>query len=165
MEYFDPIAPQKRRPTLVTVLAVLTFIGSGLNFLVFFFLSLSSDIIPAMIEAVENIGMPDEYIQIYMDMANIQNWQFLLMALSYGIAIFGATLMLKMKKMGYHFYIASQILIFCLSNFLLGGPFKMGIMGVIGSLLFILLYGLNYKQMEPKKEEESDENPNKWGEY
>lgn len=162
MEYYNPFEPQRKRPSMLTVLAILTFIGSGLNFLTYLFLSLSTGFIPAMIEAIQNLGYPDEFTQVYEEMANVANWLFLLLALTYALAIVGAAIMLKLNKIGFHLYITSQILLFCISNLLIGGNFKMGILSVVLSLIFILLYGLNYKYMKSGNKQEPDDFPEEW---
>ena len=162
MEYVNPLEPQKKRPTMLTVLPILTFIGSGLSFIVFFFLSFSTDYMAIIVEALENRGQPDNLIEVYRQMIGIPGSNFLLLSLCYAIAIIGAALMMRLNKIGFHLYIVSQILLFCFSNFLLGGPFKMGTMGILWSVLFIVLYGLNYKFMNKKNPEEGFGNEEKW---
>lgn len=158
MEYLTPPEQQKKAPPMLIVLAVLTFIGSGLNALIWFFLSFSSEYIPVMIEIAKNMSLSEDMVRAYEQLEAIAGWKFLILALIYALAVIGAALMLKLKKLGFHFYIISQILLFCCCNFIIGGDFKMDITGIIGSLMFILLYGTFYKFMDgPDKMEIEDD--------
>ena len=160
MEYFNPYDNRPKRPTILTVLPILTFIGSGLSFLTFIFLALAADLLPSVIEMMENSGMPDVSINIYKQMLDIPAWHFLLMAGTYALAVVGAAMMMALNKIGYHIYIISQILLFCVCNLLIGEPFNVGTFGIFCAILFIALYGTAYKHMKKSKPEEREWNEN-----
>jgi len=164
MEYIDPYNNRPKRPTILTVLPILTFIGSGASFFYYIFLSMASDFIPMFIETMENAGSPQAYIDVYVQlqeqMLGIPSWQFLAMAGTSVFAIVGAALMMSLNKIGYHIYIISQILLFCVCNLVMGGFFKMNIFGIFFAILFIALYGTAYKYMKKPQPEEREWNEN-----
>lgn len=147
MEYLSPYEPRKKRPTLLTVLAILTFIGSGFFFLTYVIMAFSQDMWPAVIETMQNMGQPDTVIEVYEQFAVIPGTKYLLVAIAHALAIVGAALMLKLNKIGFHIYVASQILLFCVRNFIIGGVLKIGTLGILEIVLFIVLYAINYKYM------------------
>lgn len=159
MEYCTP-EESKQRPTMLTVLAILTFIGSGFYTLVWFFLSFSTDMLPVMIETLRTMGQPEELIGIYAQLAEVPSWKFLCLSATYALAVIGAAFMMKLNKIGYHIYIVSQILLFCCSNFLMGDPFAMGFTSISWSLIFIMLYGMHYKIMKKPGEQDNDQEYN-----
>ncbi len=167
MEYFSEYETVKKRPTLLTLLCILTFIGSGYLFLTFLFLSFSTDLIPQMLEVLQNMNYPEESMKLLEQMAGVAGWKFLMLSFSYALAVIGAALMLKLNKIGFHLYIISQILLFCCKNLLIGGALKMGFFAIAWSLFFIILFGLFYKLMIPKENEEINPEPDdddKWNE-
>ncbi|MBO7629076.1 MAG: hypothetical protein J6S87_03910, partial [Bacteroidales bacterium] len=62
----------------------------------------------------------------------------------------GAALMLKLRKEGLHVYVISQLLIFALLSFLIGGALKPSIDRILWTITFILLYYLQLKRSHVK---------------
>jgi hypothetical protein len=73
-------------------------------------------------------------------------WQFYLLAFFCATSITGAVYMLKMKRIGYHIYVISQLAQMCIGQFLIGEYFKPNFFGLFITLLFIGLYTIYYKK-------------------
>jgi len=149
------------RPALLTVLCVLTFIGSGLGVmgnLMSMFISPFMDFLePSMFnEAFQQLGNNpgDKFVEEMLNVAilamenifTISLLKFIFSALS----IVGALYMFKMKKIGFYIYITAQV------GFLTIGPIILGWNLMVSmsiffsgffSLLFIALYAINLKHM------------------
>ena len=128
------------RPVLITVLLILTFIGSGMSAVSFLFVSLSYDEVMRIIK------------DIYSDFPGVElilsakKSYFTIGFFLYTISFMGAILMWKSKKIGFHFYTAAQIFLLILPmttipNF----PFSILSVAVTGA--FILAYSTNLRQM------------------
>jgi len=161
----NPFNTEKTRPTFLTVLCILTFVGSGFSLLSSLmsiatskiasssgFMSLIYD---AMNQSMEEI--PEAMVNI-META----MQMAAKAIEYGVAIgitnailyaasiYGAILMFNLKKKGFYLYSAAQILLLFVMPVIIG--FNLfTIMGMMFSLIFttafIIMYGVNTKQM------------------
>ena len=154
-------AHPKPRPILLTVLCVLTFIGSGFgvfaNLIAMFaapFLELFQT--SMLDEAFSHLGNNpgDEFVKQALDMALLVIDNFLGITLSkfifYALSLVGAIMMFRMKKIGFYLYIVAQI------GFLFIGPIFLGWNMFVSSalffsgffsILFIALYGINLKHM------------------
>ena len=159
MEYFSEYEQVKKRPTFLTVLCILTFIGSGYLFLLFLFFSFSTDLIPQMIEILQNMNYPQEAVSLLEQMAGVAGWKFLILSFSYALAVVGAAFMLKLNKVGFHLYIVSQILLFCCKNILIGGDLKMNVLAIGWSIFVIVLFGIFYPLMIKKHAPEINPEP------
>ncbi len=117
-----------QRPTFLTVLCILTFIGSGL-----FGILLN-------LFAIFGIGALNSFMSSYGGTGvetSILN-SVLILVFS-AASIYGAILMWQLKKMGFYIYVAAQVLIVA---------FGWSIIALIFAVLFIILYYLNLKAME-----------------
>ena len=134
-----PSEPQKR-PDLLTVLCILTFIGSGLSFFSYFMFSLSFDSISTVLSESE-IDLPG--IEMIM---NTPISFYYSGTLLFGVSLYGAIKMWNLKKVGFHLYTASQILLVILQTIYLsnyGFPY----LSVFITAIFIYLYARNLKFM------------------
>jgi len=139
----------EKRPVGLTVLAILTFLGSGLMLFSYFVVFAMYDVLPEMM-----LNMGDIYgeamsasIQQSIDMiTNVSRSSFLLATLPYLLAIVGAGFMLAMRKIGFHLYVVAQILILALSMILLKEDFS--IMGLFLSIAFVGLYAIFFKRLK-----------------
>ena len=122
-----PEANVKQRPTFLTVLCILTFIGSGLGVL---FNLLGIFGLGALTGFLAKYGGAD------ID-SGILN-PILMLIFSAG-SLYGAIMMWSLKKLGFYLYVAAQVLIVA---------FGWSIMALIFAALFIVLYGLNLKHLE-----------------
>lgn len=150
MDPFNENKP-KRSPWLL-VLAVLTFIFSGISFLVYFMLSFTSGLMPSVVEMYENMGMPSESIEIMQKMVEVPSWQYLLLSLGFALAVVGAALMLKINKIGFHLYVIAQIWQFVMCNLVIKGFMTMNWFSILTTILVIVCYWLLMREALENKE-------------
>ncbi len=125
-------ANANQRPTFLTVLCILTFIGSGLGILGSLFLVLGMG---AILGALGSLGG-----------AATGGTAYAVIGLILSIAsLVGAIQMWKLKKTGFYIYTAANVIGILLPVF-----FGLGFsaIGAIIPVLFIVLYGLNLKHMK-----------------
>ncbi len=154
------VHPQPR-PILLTILCILTFIGSGLgvlgNLMGMFAAPFLEFFQPSMFDEIFNqLGNNpgDEFARQAMDMALLAIDNFLGITLTkfifYALSLVGAIMMFQMKKIGFYLYVGAQI------GFLFIGPVFLGwnlfvsmalLFSGFFSLLFIALYAINFKHM------------------
>ena len=162
-----------RSPWLV-VLAVLTFINSGFSFLHYFVQSISSQLMPSIIEMYEKMeGIPDETIEMLKAMADVPSWQFFVLSLGFVLAIVGAAMMLKVNKVGFHLYVIAQIWQFVMFNLVIKGVLAMDVISIIITVMVIFFYwfllkdalankewlenNTNYEEVKDEEEDDDDE--------
>jgi hypothetical protein len=168
MENFPQVAEPKKRPDFLTVLCILTFLGSGLGIFNNLTKYVNSDIISSVAkEAIdmskENIDsagstesgkkLADKLLSGASDLMNPAKLKqnYLLSMISNAITLLGAFLMFRLKKIGYWTYVAgivvlvaTPLIIFGAGNILsLGMTLGLGFVGI----LFIVLYSLNLKHL------------------
>ena len=131
----------KKRPALLTVLCILSFIGSGLSVLVWLLLAVGIgsflgflDSIPGFSEAMTGSGAG---LGVGLMILNL--------VLNAG-TLTGAILMWQLKKLGFWIYSGAFVLQFIVPIIFMSGKF--GIFGFIIMALFITLYALNLKHMK-----------------
>lgn len=117
------------RPGMLTALCILTFIGSGLNLLFSLLLLVLSGTISALLADIPGFGEA---------MAALPVWKLILLVLLAATSLYGAITMWKLKKMGFYIYAGAQVVMLAIS---------FGILGLIFTVLFIVLYYLNMKHM------------------
>ena len=130
-----------KRPGLVTVLCILSFIGSGLGVLFSLLGLIGVGALASVLEKVPGVG---EALAGSGAGAGI-GYVALNLVLNAG-TLFGAIMMWKMKKMGFWIYAGSYLLQFILPMILFSGRFS--IFGLIIMAAFIVLYGINMKKMD-----------------
>ncbi len=155
-------AGQAKRPTLLTVLCILTFIGSGFGALsdlrTFFTADAVADATAMQMEqsmdAMEQLGGSSFFSELMA--ASQEALPYLkpisgincLLAL---LSLFGAICMFRLRKVGFYFYTGAQLLmLFVTPAFIgFGGTVMMTLaVGAVFTLLFIILYSLNLKYMK-----------------
>ena len=139
----------EKRPGGLTVLAILTFLGSGLMLFSYFVVFATYDIMPdKMLQMGESFGEPmrTTYQQVADMITGTSRNSFLLVALPYLLSIVGAGFMLAMRKIGFHLYVASQVLILPLSMILLKEDFSIG--SLLLSVAFVGLYAIFFKKLK-----------------
>lgn len=146
MEELTP-APQPettaKRTNLLTLLCILTFIGSGMN----------------MVSSLFIAGFYDYFTEVAKVLAEKFNWPgieamlevrpafFLISGLFYASTIAGAVLMFRLKKVGFHIYTISQILLILAPMYFMNlrGPV---FLDILFSGTFVLLYATQLKTMK-----------------
>lgn len=163
---------EQKRPTFLTVLCILTFIGSGFGILsaLIGFTGIN-DIESSMRNAQMGAGDPvAQAILNDLDIAGmqaIQNWANILSLLASALCLSGALVMWRLKKFGFVLYVAGHAATIFGSYIALGLMEKMaeimpvqavgGVMQTMGAVVmvvtvllsigFIIMYGVNLKAM------------------
>ena len=131
-----------QRPRLLTVICILTFVGSGMNLIssivIFLFFDTFKIVAANLAKSLNLPGM-----EMLIEGPSIF---FAATALIYAVAITGALLMWQLRKLGFHVYTISQILLVIapMYFFKLPGP---GVTDILLAGSFILLYSMNLKTM------------------
>lgn len=133
-----------KRPTFLTVLCILTFIGSGfsaisnLSWIVFY---------DSFLDIIAQ-NPSDLFQEVYDTIINTSRWLFAVDLILYISSIIGAVFMLKLNKIGFHIYTISNVLLVLTPVFFTEnqGVNFLGLMFVTAP--FILLYGLHLKHMK-----------------
>lgn len=110
-EQQQPI-PNEAGPNLILlkILCVITFVGSGLGFISYGIIGLIHDLFSSNLSLI-----PDEQNRELIGMLlSAGRMFFFLNALLYVASLAGAILLWRMKKMGFHLYTASQLLLLIL---------------------------------------------------
>jgi hypothetical protein len=132
----------QKRPVLLTVLCILTFIGSGLNLL-------SSVLITVFFNAFQVVAedISKAFDLPAMDMLlNAPPAYFLVSSLLYALSGAGSLEMWKLRKRGFHMYAISQVLLIMMPMYF----FKLmapSFADIIFSGIFVMLYSVNLKHM------------------
>jgi hypothetical protein len=131
----------KKRPALLTVLCILSFIGSGLSVLVWLLLTVGVGSFLGFLENVPGFseGMTGSGAGLGVGL------MLLNLVLNAG-TLAGAIMMWQLKKLGFWIYSGAFVLQFLVPIIFMSGKF--GIFGFIIMALFITLYALNLKHMK-----------------
>jgi len=138
----------EKRPTGLTVLCILTFIGSGFMLLAYFIsFALHDMILEQMLMLAETMSEPlnETYENAANTFAKTSQASFLLLMIPYLFSLVGAGIMLNMRKIGFHLYVVGQILVLGLPMLVLKNDFSP--FGLILALLFVALYAIFFKKM------------------
>jgi len=156
--YYDvnnPFEPKKRRPVFLTVLCILTFIGSGINVLSYTAWALMGD-------SMASMQMPfqmEQAQEMISRMTEVAAWKYGIIVLLYLGSIFGAVMMLFMKKLGFHIYAVVQSILLFLPSYFIFDHVVPDIFSFIITATFIILYGIYYKKMSWSFNEETHTDP------
>lgn len=133
-----------KRPQLLSILCVLTFISSGLGIITSILTPMMSD---KLVEFM--VSMPSYEQNLTQEGLIIlkAGWGYYMISLALiSGSLTGAIYMWKLKKIGFHFYTIANIILFCLPSLILGLNFDL--IGLVMPGVFIGLYALNLKYME-----------------
>lgn len=168
MENLDEVNVQsKSRPTFLTVLCILTFVGAGIGFLgaVYGLATIQSTIaqLEQSRDSLSELGSTfgDDFNDIMASQIEVTKKYGLISAIlntvGNGLCLLGAFWMWSLKKNGFYVYIIGQILPLIASFGLMGGMdlgmfagLAVGAM-IVGAMIpvaFIIMYGLNLKHMK-----------------
>ncbi len=138
-----------KRPDFLTVLCILTFIGSGISLLSQFFSFALYDTISGLFLQMGST-MGGEFEKIYTEAADLfvsmPRYYFIILALVYIISLTGAILMFKLRRIGFHIYVVSQLLLLGLPLLIIHASFN--IFNLLFSLMFVLFYARFLKIMK-----------------
>lgn len=123
---------ENKRPTFLTVLCILTFIGSGLGTLTYLLMTVGMGSLMSYLGSFGGgaLGGGTTFFAIGTVLA--------------AASLYGAIMMWKLKKMGFYIYAAANVIAILLPLFF-GIPFTA--FGAIVPVVFIVLYGLNLKAL------------------
>jgi len=133
---FFPDKPQ--RPTLLTVICILSFIGSGLSGITMFMVFASFEEIAPMLQELSS-GIPG--MELF---ARATKNFFLAGAVLNLFSYIGINLMWRMKKAGFHFYTGAQVLLLLLPMIYIQ-DYPLPLLDGIITALFIGLYAKHYR--------------------
>ncbi|MDR1755915.1 MAG: hypothetical protein LBR65_03015 [Culturomica sp.] len=158
---FEEKENQVTRPTLLTVLCILTFIGSGWallsNVTSYFTADAAADVMMEQMDQMEQLGegggssflsgllsSSQEMLPYLKPITGITSVLALL-------SLLGAILMFRLRKTGFYLYTGAQILMLFVAPVFVGFSGMVvwnTVMAAILTLLFIILYSLNLKYMK-----------------
>ena len=98
----------KNRPELLTVLCILTFIGSGTSLLANGVLYLMFDQLKELIEQQSVFSLMGSDVDLSF-LLDIKSGFFLAQLLIYALSLYGAVQMFQLRKIGFHLYAIAQI--------------------------------------------------------
>jgi hypothetical protein len=130
-----------KRPDLLTILCIFSFIGSGLAAFSNLFIYLSFEEMLTIVEDYE-IDIPG------FDMMMSGGRRFFITGfILYTLSWVGALQMWKLKKIGFHFYTGAQLFLLLLPVIMIPNyPFS--IISLLITLIFIAGYAVNLKVMK-----------------
>jgi hypothetical protein len=129
---------QPKRPQMLTILCILSFIGSGLSGFSFLMVYSSySEVIPQLQEYAGSFPGMDLITKAPKGM-------FLTGFILYTFSFLGANLMWRLRKIGFHFYTAAQIAILLLPVIYISN-FPLPVVDGLFSAFFVILYFNHYK--------------------
>lgn len=142
LENENTIEPVKR-PKLLSVLCILTFISSGLGILSCIITPLTANMVK---EYMINAPNYDE-TQMAESLKVIEaGWGYFLLTLVLVVgSLIGAIMMWKLKKIGFHFYAFSNLAVLFVPTLVLG--IAISWVSIIFSVAFIGLYAMHLKMM------------------
>lgn len=129
--------PQEEgRPTFLTVLCILTFIGSGLSAFANLLLLVAAGAASSMLSSIPLMG----------DVGGLGSGYLVIVLVLALASLYGAIMMWKLKKMGFYLYSGANVIALFIPMIMASGKFP--IFGLIITALFIFLYGLNLKHLK-----------------
>jgi hypothetical protein len=151
-----PIAP--KRPTFLTVLCILTFIGSALTLISaiygYFTISASAaafDTSMSQVQGLEQTGMMGELQETMQKAVDNALPNFIIGVVCSLLCLFGAIQMWKQLKMGFYIYCVGE-LVPPIAGFILGAGGMIGsagaAVGLVIAIVWVVLYALNLKHMK-----------------
>lgn len=154
------------RPTFLTVLCILTFIGSGFSLLSgiynYAMAPMAAEITEeALQQAEEQLAYQDvnegtaevleKTFNASLEMAQHASTLALISVLGALLSLTGAFLMFKLNRKGFFVYTSAQLVLILAPMALVGFNFLTGFTAMLAgffSVLFIVLYGVNLKHMK-----------------
>jgi len=137
MDEQQPPVPESPTPNLVflKILCVITFIGSGLGFISYGIIGLIRDYFSSNLSLVPT----EENRELIALLLSAGRTFFFLNAFLYAASFTGALLLWRLRKIGFHLYTASQLLLLILPMAFIKG-FPMPGTSIFMTLVFIWGY-------------------------
>ena len=142
--------PKAERPSFLSVLCVLSFIGSGCSLLSYLSIGMSFNTLRTLV-------LESDTYEAYFTMApnmrssmeimfSLPHWYFFMNGLMYAASLAGAILMWRLRRVGFHIYTIAQCLLILQGMLLVPGtgvPFG----AIIWTGLFVAGYASYLKRM------------------
>lgn len=150
MEQTNATNEAPKRPVFLTVLCILSFVAAGFAILGYAALIAVAGVATAAVGKLEDMAADSGGA---MTMSNYSGpsagmtWAYIIIGfLTTLIALFGVIKMWKLKKMGFYLYTGATVVSMIMSIVYTGfGPATFGLVISVG---FIVMYGLNLKSMK-----------------
>lgn len=146
------------RPTFLSVLCILAFIGNGLGIIQGLFLWMMSGFYAKLFSGLtKSLGTGKEEMRTVEKVLNGLSWWAISIVIGSLICLAAAIIMWKLKKSGYFLYILGQIipllgvLFFFIGTFkgaASGGVVILVLLSAIFPIAFIVMFGLNQKHLK-----------------
>lgn len=156
--YTQQIEKKAERPTFLTVLCILSFIGNGLGLfqgaMGLLMVGIWSQMFKALSRSGKGLGPAEAEVQ---NVFNSITWFSLMFIVASVLCLVGAILMWKLKKSGFILYVLGQGLpvlgTLFLFGFMFSGPtvgfgVMISIFSAIFPIAFVIMYGLNLKHLK-----------------
>ncbi|MCD4678959.1 MAG: hypothetical protein K8S00_01100 [Bacteroidales bacterium] len=140
IKFIEPQEHQPKRPELLTILCVLSFIGSGLGSFSNLIITLSYS---SIVEIYSSSGIDIPGME---EMLSGGRTFFTLSFIIQMLSFIGVLNMWKLNKIGFHIYSISQILILILPSFFIP-ELDFPIIAILFTAVFIILYASMLKHM------------------
>lgn len=151
----QPVNEAPKRPQFLTVLCILTFIGSGLAFIGaiwgYFSIQASATVLENMGNTSgDTYGMMSGMQETMMKAVENAVPNMIIGLVCSLLCLYGALQMWKLKKMGFFIYSVGEITP-AIAGFFLGGGGLIGgagaVVGLVFAIVWIVLYAVNLKHM------------------
>lgn len=137
---------EKKRPTALIVLPILTYIGSVIMLITMLLMG-GKNFLTDLLENAYQMGFDDSVLEELQSMMEIPPWIFYFFSGCIILTVIGATLMMKMGKIGFHIFIISKLLLFGCAVITGHGILSLNSTYFWGSVIFALLYFKQLKYM------------------
>jgi len=153
-----PVTPTGVKNTFLLVICILTFIGSGFGVLGSIFSFATADTVSAInsknVERMETQQTPGFIKSLFQAAAENMTpdkikESALAKLVSCLLTLFGAIMMLKLKKSGFYLYVAGILIFIMLPIYIVGGFIGMAgtMFDAIIGIAFVIMYAVNLKYM------------------
>ncbi|MDY0344326.1 MAG: hypothetical protein RBR28_12190 [Lentimicrobium sp.] len=131
-----------KRPPSLTLLCIMSFIGSGASLISSVVVALAFSMLPALAEQ-SPLPQAKEMIEFVLMGGRLF---FVLMSIWYILSLVGVYFMWKLRKTGFHFYTTGQLFMLITPLFLFPN-YQLPLSNLLLTGSFILAYGLNMRFM------------------
>jgi hypothetical protein len=158
VEQVQQIERKGERPTFLTVICVLSFIGNGLGLfqgtMGLLMVGIWNQMFKALSKSSKGMGQAQAEVE---NIFNSITWFSMMFIVASALCLVGAILMWKLKKSGFILYVLGQCLpvlgTLFLFGFMFSGPavgfgVMISIFSAIFPIAFVIMYGLNLKHLK-----------------
>jgi hypothetical protein len=154
MEQTNTTGAVAQRPGFLTALCILTWVGCGFSLIGSIMMYIGAKALTAFAGGVSQLA-GESGADAMKEVSNVMTNAYIQLGggvLGMLLCLIGSIQMWKLSKKGYYMYVAGQVLpIIGMFAFPIAGVQigAMGyVMGLVGPVLFLVLYGLNLKHMK-----------------